>query len=312
VTKSGLIDRDVSVDYATTDGTGVAGEDFTASLGTLTFTPEDTAKEITVDITGDANHEGDDSFVVELENATLATIADALGIGTITNDDTAPTLAVNDVSVTEGNAGLVSANFTVTKTGPTALSASVGFATANGMALSGSDYDAQSGTLTFAPSDVSKTVAVSVRGDLLDEWSNESYLVNLSGAQNASVTDGQGVGTILDDDAAPAMSIGDGKVNETSTSVCTLVVKLSAASGRAISVQYATLSGTAGTADYVAKSGELKFARGEVSKQVKVTARADTKAEGTERFSVKLSGVSPAGAATFADSTGTCSIIDND
>ena len=70
------------------------------------------------------------------------------------------------------------------------------------------DYDSAAGSLTFAPGETSKTITIKVNGDLLDE-PNETYFVNASNPVNATIADGQGLGTILDDDAEPALSIDD-------------------------------------------------------------------------------------------------------
>ena len=67
----------------------------------------------------------------------------------------------------------------------------VAYATANGTATAGSDYQAASGTLTFAAGETSKTITVLVNGDRLAE-SNETFFVNLSGPTNAIIADGQG------------------------------------------------------------------------------------------------------------------------
>ena len=87
----------------------------------------------------------------------------------ISNDITVaapPTLTINDVSVTEGNSGTTVANFTVSLSPPNASqTVTVGYATANGTAtIADNDYVAASGTLTFAPSAVTKTISVTVRG----------------------------------------------------------------------------------------------------------------------------------------------------
>src|SRR5205823_13824160 len=104
-----------------------------------------------------------------------------------------------------------------------------------------SDYTASSGTLTFTPGQTSKAVNVAVKGDLLNEV-NETFWVNLSGATNASIADGQGTGTITDDDAQPALSIGDVTVPEGDggTGPATFTVSLSGASGKTVTVGYAT------------------------------------------------------------------------
>ena len=75
----------------------------------------------------------------------------------------------------------------------------VKYATANGTAQAGSDYVAKSGVLTFAAGQLARTVSVAVRGDRVKEG-NETFYVNLSGPSGATLLDGQGLGTIGNDD----------------------------------------------------------------------------------------------------------------
>lgn len=110
-----------------------------------------------------------------------------------------PAFSINDVSVTEGGSLVL----TVTKSGVTSTSYSVNYATANGSAAAGSDYTSTSGTLTFSAGDATKTITVATIDDTTVE-SSETVLVNLSGATGgATISDGQGVGTINDNDNAP-------------------------------------------------------------------------------------------------------------
>ncbi len=311
VTKSGLTDHAATVQYATEDDSATA-EDYTATSGELSFEPDETTKQVTVEVKGDALDEANETFSVMLTEPVDATLADGEGVGTITDDDAASaTFAIGDVKVTEGNSGTTAATLTVTKSGPTGQVATVDYVTAGGSATSGVDFDSKTGSLSFAPEETTKSITVDVKGDLLDEGS-EAFLVDLSNATNAAVTDAQGRGLILDNDWAPAMAIGNSSVKELSNNSCNLTVKLSAPSGREIRVHYATANGSAGSSDYLAKSGDLTFAPGEDTKVIKVYARSDSRREKTETFSVNLSGISPSVTATFADATGTCSIIDND
>src|SRR5262249_51535079 len=142
-----------------------------------------------------------------------ATIADSqgVGIGTIVDDDPTPTLSISDASVTEGDSGSVIASFTVTLSGNTNQVVTVAFATANGNASAGADYTARGGTLTFQPGQTSQTISVPVLGDTLDA-AHEPSLVRLSNSVNATIVDTQGVGTILDDDPSPTISISDATV----------------------------------------------------------------------------------------------------
>jgi uncharacterized delta-60 repeat protein len=114
------------------------------------------------------------------------------------NGPAAPAASVNDVTASE-SAG--NASFTVTLNKTSDQEVRVDFATANGTATAGSDYTATSGTLIFAPGETSKTVAVPITNDSADE-PDETFVLNLTGARSGSVADGQGVGTITDDDNA--------------------------------------------------------------------------------------------------------------
>ena len=117
---------------------------------------------------------------------------------------TLPSLSIGDVSVTEGNAGTTSAVFTVTLSPASNQTATVDYATADNTATAGLDYVAASGTVTFPPGSTSQPVSVAVIGDTLFEG-DETFFVNLSGAVNGNIVDGQGVGIILDDDT-PSLS----------------------------------------------------------------------------------------------------------
>ena len=110
-----------------------------------------------------------------------------------------PTLTISDASVDEGNAGTVNAVFTVTLANPSGTSVSVNYATANGSAQSSQDYTSTSGSLSFSGSTTSRTVSVVIQGDTVDE-TDETFFVNLSSPSNATLGDGQGLGTIRDDD----------------------------------------------------------------------------------------------------------------
>ena len=197
-----------SVDYATANGSATAGSDYVAvPTTTLSFAQGETSKTISVTINGDTTAESNENFNVNLSNAvgSGATIADGTGVGTILDDDVAATvgnISIDDVTVTEGNSGTKLATFTVSRTGTAAFS--VDYATANGSATAGSDYVAvPSTTLNFAAGETSKTLSVTINGDTAVEG-NETFNVNLSNAvgPGATISDGTGVGTILNDDGA--------------------------------------------------------------------------------------------------------------
>jgi hypothetical protein len=213
----------------------------------------------------------------------------------------------------EGNSGTVSAVFTVSLSAAFDQTVSVGYATANGSALSGSDYLATSGTLIFAPGETSKMFTVPVKGDSVVE-PDEAFNVNLTNASGATIADGQGAGTIVNDDVElPSLSVSDvsKKEGKSGTTTFSFVVTLSGPSSVPVTVQYATADGTATVAgrDYNAKSGTLTFQPGQTSKTVTVQVRGDRTSEGHETFFLNLAGSQ---GATIGDGQGLGTILNDD
>jgi LmbE family N-acetylglucosaminyl deacetylase len=310
VSLSAVSGRAVSVNYATANGTAVAPADYTAGSATLTFNAGTTSQTVTVPVIGDLSDEANETFVVNLTAPVNATVADAQGVGTITDNDAAPSFVITDVAVTEGNTGSVNAVFTVSLSVASGLSVTVNYATANGSATTPQDYSARTGTLAFAAGTASQTVTVPVIGDVLDE-ANETFVVNLSAATNATIADSQGLGTITDNDAAPTISVTDAVVTEGNTAVnVSVTVSLSAPSGQTVTVNVATANGTAtAPQDYTGGTGTLTFAPGTTSQTLTGPIAGDLLDEATENFFVNLS--APVNA-TIADAQGVVTINDND
>ncbi|WP_428381880.1 Calx-beta domain-containing protein [Nevskia ramosa] len=305
----------VTVAYATADGTATAGSDYVAGNGTLSFAAGTTTQTVNVLVNGDTVVEPNETFFVNLSAASGATIADSQGIGTVVNDDAAatPTLAISDVSVTEGNSGTVNAAFTVSLSAAASGPVTVAYATADGTATAGSDYVAGSGTLTFAVGATTQTVNVLINGDTAVE-PNETFFVNLSSPTAATIADAQGQGSIVNDDvsATPSLSISDVSVTEgnSGTVNAAFTVSLSAAASSPVTVAYATADGTATAgSDYVASNGTLTFAAGTTTQTVNVLVNGDTAVEPNETFVVNLS--APTGA-TIADVQGQATISNDD
>jgi hypothetical protein len=202
ITLSNPSSETVTVNYATADVTTIVGRDYTGiPLTELTFLPGETTKTINVAVNGDNRFEPTESFSVNLSGATNATIADNQGIGTITNDDTIPSISIDDFTLVEGNDGTTNGVFTVTLSNPTSQTVTVNYATADDTATAGSDYTATLGTLTFTPGITSQTFTIPVLGDAVAEG-NESFFVNLSNPTNATIADTTGQGAITNDDTA--------------------------------------------------------------------------------------------------------------
>ena len=198
VTMSTMSGLPVSVHWATASNTAKAGEDYENADGTLTIPAGESGGTVSVVVVADGVHEAEETFHVNLSGAAYATLDDAMAVGTITDDDAAPTLAISDASAAESD-GMI--HFTVSLTGATALPASVNWATSPGSATAGADYQTASGSLEFHPGESRDAmVQVVVMADAIYEGP-ESFTVGLSGASNATVSDGSGTGTIHDDDA---------------------------------------------------------------------------------------------------------------
>ena len=298
VTLSAISSHAVIVNYATEE-TGVAllgataGSDFTAKTGSITIPAGSLTGTISIPILGDATDEADQQFNVKLLSVANARIGGAdFAIGTITDDDAAPTVRIVDtLSTTEGNAN-TTANFTVSLSAASEKEITVKYATAPGTALSPADFAAVAlTTLTFAPGETSKNVPVTINGDLLDE-ANETFTVTLS-APSATVTLDTAhfvsTATIVDNDPTPTLSIDDVSAPE-NTGAFTFKVRLSAVSGLPVTVTYSTLDSTAFAAsDYTLKTDTLTFAPGVIEQTFTVAVTGDTVDEGDERFLARLS-----------------------
>jgi hypothetical protein len=310
VTLAAASNQTITVNYATADGTAAAGSDYQATSGTLTIPAGQTTGTIPVQVIGDRLAEANETFFVNLSSPTNAIIGGGQGQGTIVDDE--PRISIGDTTVTEGNTGSRSATFTVTLSAAYDVPVTVNYATANGTATAGSDYRAASGMLTFAPGETTKAVAVQVIGDRLAEV-NETFVVNLSGPTNATITDGQGVGTIADDE--PRISIGtvtkaEGRKGHTTQ--FTFTVRLSAAYDQAVTMSFRTSDGTATASDgdYVAKTGTLTFAPGETTKTITIEVKGDSKKEADEWFGLDLFGNSSN--SLFTNTRGIGTILNDD
>ena len=199
----------LSVEYETTNGTAIAGQDYTASSGTVNFANGETSQTIQIPITNDSTTEPDETFTVSLKNPSAL---DSLGapmsmVITIQDQNTVPALLEFGANVTEGDVGTTTQMLLeVRLSAVTGRTVSVDYATADFNASSGAacgtqgvDYEPVSGKLTFQPGTFSMFVPVKICGDKSAE-ANETFTFNLSKAVNATIADGQGIGVITNDD----------------------------------------------------------------------------------------------------------------
>ena len=225
---------------------------------------------------------------------------------------TLPTVSVNDVSIAEGTGSTKTLTFTVTQS--ERGKSKVSFATVADTATAPADFTARTGFVRFAGKKLTKTVTVTIVGDALDE-PDETFFLELTGATGATVDDGEGVGTIQDDDAPPhvqvpsTLSVPEGQTGD--TTIVTIEATLSAPSGQEVTVDWATVDGTATEADsdYTGGSGTLHFASGETEQTILIPVIGDVTDEPDESFTVSIS--SPLNA-NLGNATDTLTIVDND
>ena len=198
VALSGAASQSVSCSFATANGTAIAGSDYIATSGALTFAPGEVEKPVVVLVNGDTVDETQETFFLDISNVQNATVNSSRGTGFI-NDDDGPTISINDVSITEGNSGTKAATFTLTLSGPSVEAIAVRAITTPGTATASSDYNSVNTVVIFQPGTVTRTLDVGIIGDTNLE-SNETFTVNLSDNFGTTIADGEGVGTILDDD----------------------------------------------------------------------------------------------------------------
>jgi Calx-beta domain len=289
----------VSVDYATADGTALAGSDYVAASGTVTIPKNQTSGAVQITVNDDALAEDDETFTLNLSNATGGLpIDDAQGVGTIQNDDADPTVSVASASVNEGDAGTTTLSLPVTLSGPSGREVDVDYATSDGTATAGSDYAATSGTLVFAAGETTKQVDVTVTGDFLNEG-DETLTVTLTAPFNADLDLGASAatGTITNDDAGPELFLADASAAEggSGTTPLSFTVTMTPASAGDVTVDYATADGSAAAgSDYAAATGTLTILAGQTSGSITVDVTGDTVPEPAETFTLTLS--NPAGA----------------
>lgn len=307
----------ITVDFATVDSTAKAGADYLVTSGTLVFTRRETTKTVAVPVVGDVLDEDDETFFVNLFNPTRAAISKGTGVGTILDNDPLPFLFITNARANETDAHAV---FTVTLSSVSGRIVSVDYATgstSNSSATAGGDYIAASGTITFSPGQTAQAIAIRLIDDTLDEG-DETFVLHLTNPVNAVLPSfgvigpapTQAVGTIVDDDPEPTLTVHDATGWE-DFALTRTAVQLSAPSGKTVTVDFFTSDGTATAGqDYTATSGTLVFQPGSTNAQAIVLSITDDAVrDPDEVFFVHIAN---AVNATIARSRGEIRIIDND
>ena len=285
----------------TADGTALAGADYQSTTTTVTFAPGETLKNVPVNTLQDALDEDLETFTLSATSVINASTADGTGGASITDDDLLPVASIDDVaSVAEGAV----ATFAARLSAASGREVMVTVATANGTAIAGSDYAATGTTVTFAPGETSKDVAVNTLQDAFDEDA-ETFTLGITGLVNATGED-SGSASIADDDTGPSVTVDDASTSEGTGAL--FAVRLSAASGVQVTVSLSTADGSAvAPDDYQATSTSVTFDPGQTLKSVTVPTASDSIDEPAETFTLSVTGATNA---SVADGSATGTIND--
>jgi serine protease len=278
--------------------TSASGDFQAIPVTASSLAPGQTSKTFTVQVNGDTAVEANEIFGLNFTSVVGAQMPDYTGVATLLNDD-GPTLSISDATLSEGNSGPKVFTFTVSLSAaqPTAVTYNIFTAADTGAnpATAGTDYSNNSLVPETIPAgQLSKTFSVSVTGDATAE-ENETFQVRVGGATGATVFDGTGVGTILNDDGT-TLSIADVTVTEGQTSASlpatraatfTLALSQTVASTTTCTATTADGSALAGS-DYAATTQTVSIPAGMLAKAFTVAIYPDNAVEGSETFVVDL------------------------
>ena len=346
VTRGGDKNQEVTVEYATEDGTATAGTDYTAVSGTLTFEADETEKEVRVPILGDGDAESDENFTVTLSNSSAGTLVRATATGTIENDDVPPANEItgtpgDDTITPEGNSDGVDG--APPSDGPDIINALGGndtieggggadifvFATGDGNDIIGTGTNAEEFQPGVDKIDLTNVAAITDFDDLrsfhvYDDQADRGFYIDTDDGYTGNNTiqlSGWDLnefwGEFSEDDfifaSGNSIYISDVQIeegNHGNTMDAVFTVSLSTPVNAPVTVDFATEDGTAtaGT-DYTAVSGTLTFASGETVQEIRVPITGDGAVEPNESFFVNLS--NPVND-VIADGQGEATILDDD
>jgi parallel beta-helix repeat protein len=267
-----------AVNYTTASGTALAGSDFVAQSGTITFSDGETAKTIQILVTGDNTPELDESFSVILSNPFSAAIADGSGLVTIKNDDLAGVFSVQGGSVLEGDS-----NIDYAESGSLPFNVTLAQALGQPTTVNYS-FGPQVGQLTFASGETSKTVWYSFFGDNEPEQDEVVYLNIISPFTGDQVA--RGFGTIVNNDTH--VRVSGGSILEGGIANLTLTLEPPLPFQKSINYNATSNTATSGL-DFQSASGTLMFAAGETTKTVSIQTNSDRATEGDETFFLDFS-----------------------
>ena len=296
VTLSKATEKTISVDYATADITATAGEDYVPVSDKLTFAPEETEKNITISILKDDTNDSDQTFALNLSNSTEdAVISDNEGICTIIAEVKPPEITINDVIVSEVDAGDYNyARFEITLINAKDFPVNVDYATEDDTAVGGSDYRASSGTLSFV-SNGTAFLNIMIYGDDAIE-DNETFFLNITGVpEGVNIVKAQGQCIIADNDDPnlPEVTVNVNPLEiEEGNGASEITATLSAVYTKDVIVNLKVEGDAVGNGvDYTLTDKTIIVPQGQLQSSVTLTALSDNLDEVNETVSISVDAV---------------------
>ena len=301
LTRTDGSDGEVSVDYTTVDGTAVAGQDYNAASGTVTFADGQTTADVVISLIDDADIESAEAFSLSISNAVGGATLGAVVSQEIslTSDDVfipQPGVIAIGSATASANETDGTVTITLTRTDGSDGEVSVDYTTVDGTAVAGQDYNAASGTVTFVDGQTTADVVISLIDDA-DIESAEAFSLSISNAVGGATLGAvvsQEISLTSDDVFIPqpgviAIGSATASANETDGTVTITLTRTDGSDGE-VSVDYTTVDGTAVAGqDYNAASGTVTFADGQTTADVVISLIDDADIESAEAFSLAIS-----------------------
>jgi uncharacterized repeat protein (TIGR01451 family) len=214
---SGLSTATVSVGYQTADGTAVAGQDYDAASGVLTFPPGITSEQLSLPIILNSPDVQDEKvFYLNLSNSFNATLGRSQAVATIIKQ-VFYGISIKGTSV-ENRGNDTNAIFTLTLWPPSSTTVNLQYQTLDGTAIAGLDYGPRAGTATFPPGTTNVALTIPAYGNSVAD-ATKTFYVMLSSPQNAILTANEAVGTIVDDALLGQLTISGVQVQGTNVEI---------------------------------------------------------------------------------------------
>ncbi|GGX10088.1 DUF7507 domain-containing protein [Aquimarina muelleri] len=306
VTLSNASTTDITLTFTLTNGTA-ENSDYTTTDIQITIPAGDTTANVVVPTTVDTIDELDETFTIGVGSVDSGTAGDTTdtATGTILDDDAAPDITIADANITEGG----NITFPVTLSNASSTDLIVTFTLTNGTAEN-SDYTTTDIQITIPAGSTTANVVVPTTVDTIDEL-DETFTIGVGSVDSGTAGDttDTATGTILDDDAAPDITIADANITEGGN--ITFPVTLSNASSTDLIVTFTFTNGTAGSSDYTTTDIQITIPAGDTAASVVVPTTVDTIDELDETFTVGVGSVDSGTAGDTTD-TATGTILDDD